>query len=43
MGIDRVKAGEGDLSWDELISALLEVFEDDSVSVEEVEDILARY
>ena len=35
---------KGSLTWDEMISSLLEVFDrdGDKVSVEEVEDILAR-
>ena len=31
------------ISWDELIERLLEIFEEDNVNIEEVEELLSKY
>lgn len=35
--------GQKDLTWDELIARLVEIFEQDTVNIEEVEEVMASY
>ena len=42
MGVEIERCVE-EVSWEELIERLLHIFQQDSVNVEEVEELLARY
>ncbi len=39
----QVEDGQQQVSWEELLERLLQIFQDNSVNVEEVEELLARY